>query len=263
MRTDRRSLAITLAAAVVVILVAQSDFELGKFWADHAMLTAILASLVIVVLTVAVVNEYLERRDRRRWRVLAQAVLFDLVQSARATWTGMFEILRLGRVETGNLETLQADARVLEDVERVSAAIRELLADPERRARLRPMMEGLASYYGDTIGRWAPVMLGAAPYAEMFDRHVELYSRIDWIASLLAHNEPAPDRSYRERRLTGSTVAAEQAGEVDDDWLHDYLLALTRLAPQLDLEAHREAFRLVPGDWWRERTAELAAESAD
>jgi hypothetical protein len=46
----------------------------------------------------------IERRSRLRWRLLAQSVLFALVQSARLTWTGMLELLGLAEVHTGAVE---------------------------------------------------------------------------------------------------------------------------------------------------------------
>jgi hypothetical protein len=257
MRNDRRPLILTLTGLVLLAAVAQSDLELGSFWSGHAMLTSLIASLVVVALTVAVVNEYLDRRDRRRWRVLAQAVLFDVLQSSRSTWTGLVEVLGLGAVETGSSEGLRAGAHLLDDLDVAGAAITAALGDPLRRGHLRRLTHGLAEEYGETISRWASVMVGASAYALLFDRHVELYGRLDWIASLLAHGEPPPEATYRERRLVRSSIAVQQADEIDDAWIRDNLLATARLARQLDFEAHDEAFRLVPGEWWQARTAEL------
>jgi cytochrome c oxidase assembly factor CtaG len=49
----------------------------------HTLLTGLVASLVVVAVTAAVLNEVLERRQRERWSVLAQYALFDLVRTAR------------------------------------------------------------------------------------------------------------------------------------------------------------------------------------
>ena len=70
------------------------------------MLTSLIASLLAV--TVVVLNELLARRDRRRWSVLAQHVLFQLVQSARATWMGLVELVHGRDIETGSSEGLLA-----------------------------------------------------------------------------------------------------------------------------------------------------------
>jgi len=52
--------------------------------------------------TVAVLNEVLERRQRERWSVLAQYALFDLVRAARLVWSGLLELA--GLVPEGELE---------------------------------------------------------------------------------------------------------------------------------------------------------------
>ena len=57
------------------------------------LLTSWLASLVVVAVTVTVLNELLERRDRKRWSLVAQSALFALIQSARLTWTAMVEVV--------------------------------------------------------------------------------------------------------------------------------------------------------------------------
>src|SRR5579862_5327557 len=66
-----------------------SDAVAGSFWARHALLASLTASVIIVLLTVAVVNEVLERRRRERWSILAQYVMLELVRNARLVWTGV------------------------------------------------------------------------------------------------------------------------------------------------------------------------------
>jgi hypothetical protein len=56
------------------------------FWFRHTLFTALVASLIAVALTVAVLNEVLEHRQRER-SVLVQYALFDLVGAARLVWT--------------------------------------------------------------------------------------------------------------------------------------------------------------------------------
>ena len=66
-----RRLVIAAALGLVVLALAAS------FWGSHAMLTSLIASLLVLAVTVVVLNELLARRDRRRWSVLAQHVLFQ------------------------------------------------------------------------------------------------------------------------------------------------------------------------------------------
>jgi len=249
-----------VAGASVALLGAAvaSDFIIGSFWQRHAMLTSLLASILIVAISVAGINELIERRDRRRWSLLAQSVLFALVQSARLTWTSMVELLGLTEVRGGAVDSLLKDARVALDRPRVSEATHELLADPERRQLLQRMVTRLSDHANEVIANWATVMVGAAPYAKLIDRHVELQGRLEWLSSVLAHREPAPDGGDRSRRMAISSIATEQADQFDDDWVHDMVVSITVLATRLDYDSREMAFSLVSADWWIERTHALA-----
>jgi hypothetical protein len=255
--TERHIAAIALAGAVLTALAVGSDFVIGSFWSRHAMLTSLLASLLVVVISVAVINELIEARDRRRWSLLAQSVLFALVQSARWTWTTMLEVLDLAEVQSGAMSSILEGARVALDAARVSVAATELLADAERRQRLQRTMERLSRHASEVIAARASVMVGAAPYAHLLDRHVELQGRLDWVSSVLAHREPAHDRSWSNQQLTLSSVATEEADSVDETWLHDMIVAITVLAARLDYESRELALSLASSDWWDARTREI------
>ena len=57
-------------------------------------------------------------------------------------------------------------------------------------------------------------MVGAAPYAELLDRHVELQGMLEWLSSVLAHNEPAPDRGgLNAPALTSHTSCVVAGGD--------------------------------------------------
>jgi hypothetical protein len=262
-RVERR---LALAAAIGIALVlaaAASDFVIGSFWAGHEMLTSLVANLLVVAITVVVVNEALERRERRQWNLLAQSVLFALTQSARATWTGLLEVLRLGEVHSGTVEQLEEGAAVTHDTARVSAAIRELLADEQRRSVLQSVTVALADHASGVIARWASVMVNASPYAAVLNRHVELAGRLQWLSSVITHNEPPPDQSARDRVLVRSSIAGEHAEEFgSDDWLQDQLLAIINLATELDHRSRELAYSIVPLAWWASRTADLAGTEA-
>jgi hypothetical protein len=262
---QQRRLVLAAAIGLALILAAgASDFVIGSFWSRHALLTSLLANVLVVAITLAVVNEFVERRDRRRWNLLAQAVLFALTQSARATWSGLVEVLRLGEVRSGAVQPLLEGAAVARDSERVSAAIRELLADDERRAQLQRVTVAQADYASEVIARWAPVMVNSGPYAEVLNRHVELAGRLEWLSSVLTHNEPPEGQSGRERVLVRSNVASEHAEEFgDDEWVHDQLLAIINLATELDYRSRELAYAIVPLSWWATRTAGLAGKETE
>jgi hypothetical protein len=160
-------------------------------------------------------------------------------------------------VQSGALESLLEGARIALDYGRVSAAATELLADGERRQRLQRTMERLSRHATEVIAARAGVMVGAAPYASLLDRHVELQARLEWVSSVLAHREPSPDRSWSSQALTLSSVATEAADSVDENWLHDMIVAITVLATRLDYESRDLALSLAPNDWWNQRTREI------
>ncbi len=253
MESSRRlAIAATLGVAVIA-LAAGSDFVFGSFWSSHAMLTSLIASLLVLAVTVVVLNEAIERRDRRRWSILAQYVLFQLVQTARATWMGTVELIMGIEIETGSTDGLLAGARLALDTAPFSAATRTMLTDPERRRVLQEMTVILAGHSREVIANWAAVMVGAGPYTEVFDRHVELQSRLDWVAGILSHNEPTDKRTFHESKLTRSSVTAEFANTFGDDWLHDTIVSTTQVAVRLDYESRALGFKLVPLASWEER----------
>src|SRR6478735_5735708 len=78
------------------------DLANDGFWARHTLFTGLVASLIVVAVTAAVLNEVLERRQRERWSVLAQYALFELVRTARLVWAGLLELA--GLVPDGELD---------------------------------------------------------------------------------------------------------------------------------------------------------------
>ena len=224
------------------------------------MLTSLIASLLVLAVTVVVLNEVLDRRDRRRWSVLAQYVLFGLVQCARASWMGFAELVTEQAIETGASEGLLAGAQRALDTTAFSAATKAMLEDPERRRVLQEMVVILATHSRGVIAGWASVMVGAGPYTEVFDRHVERQGRLDWIGEILSHNEPTDKRTFHETKLARSSLSAEYAGAFGDDWLHDQIVSATQLAIRLDYESRALGWKLVPFESWNERIQSFASE---
>src|ERR1700759_5604307 len=87
----------------VLILVVAIAWDLANdgFWARHTLFTGLVASLIVVAVTAAVLNEVLERRQRERWAGVAQYALFDFVSAARLVWTSLLELA--GFVPDGEL----------------------------------------------------------------------------------------------------------------------------------------------------------------
>jgi hypothetical protein len=258
MTNERRLLLAAGTGLVLVLAAGASNFLLGSFWERHALLSSLLSSILVLAVTVIVVNEVIDRRDQRRWNLLAQSVLFALIQAARATWTGMVEVLELTEVQGGSVESLLESAKLARDSARVSKAADELLASEERRALVQRVTTALSSHYSEVIAKWAPVMVSARSYAMVLDRHVELAGRLEWLSSVLTYNEPLDGQSGRDRALTRSSVAAEHAEELGSGtWLREMIVSVIALATELDYESREQAYSIVPMSWWAERTAGL------
>jgi hypothetical protein len=205
--------------------------------------------LIVVAMTAAVLNEVLERRQRERWSVLAQYALFDFVRTARLVWSGLLELA--GLVPEGELDegALAAGSEAVRDTPRLTTAMDEMLASADRREQLHRLIAGLQDHGQEVLGRWAGVMVNSGAYAEIVDRHVELYSRLYWWGSVLDESEPLEEHLGRPR-LSRFSPATQAAGPVEEEWLRDNLVAIAQLAESLDRGSFELAMRIVPLDWW-------------
>lgn len=149
-------LALLACSAAVV-----SDDANERFWERHALLAGLAASVIVVMLTVAVVNEVLERRSRQRWSILAQYVMLELVRNARMIWSGILEVASLLPTEPSQQTWLAAGAGIVRDTPRLTASLREIAGDAKGRRRLHDEVAFLARHADDVLGQWAAVMLNA------------------------------------------------------------------------------------------------------
>ena len=255
LRGTRALAAIALLALVGGVL---SDALEGTFWADHPLIAGLVASLIVVMLTVALINEAVERRSRQRWSVLAQYVMLQLVRDARLVWTGVAELAGLMPSEAHATEgdvlatraSIDAGSSAVRDTERLTAGLGELVASAEDRKRLHDKVTIFVEQNDVVLGRWAAVMLNADMYAEVIDRHVELAGDLAWLSSLLGFELTEDEIRAGKGR---SHPAALIEGPLDDDQLVQRLAAITQLAEQLDRETLALALRIVPIAWWREQ----------
>ena len=238
----------------VLVLSGAIAWDLANdgFWSRHALFTSLVASLIVVAVTAAVLNEVLERRQRERWSVLAQYALLDFVRTARHVWGGLLELAGLvpdGDDELGD-EALAAGSKAVRDTPRLTAAMDEVLASTERREQLHRLIVGLLRQGQELLGRWADVLVNSGTYAEIVDRHVELYSRLYWWGSVLDESEPLEEHLSRPRLSRVSPATQAAVGPVGDEWLRDNLVAIAQLAESLDRGSFELAMRIVPLDWW-------------
>jgi len=248
----------TVAAAAVLALIGGivSDTVERGFWDRHGLVAGLVSSLIVVMLTVALVNEAVERRRRQRWSVLAQYVMLQLVRDARWIWTGLLELA--GLMPPGNLSavSIEAGAQTVRDTERLTAAARKVLAEPERRRGLHESVARTVIHNDEVLGRWAGVMLNTDLYAELIDRHVELASDLAWLGSLLDNLDPSDDD--QRQRASRNHPAVQIEGAIDDEQLAARLVAITQLAEELDRGTLELALRLVPVEWWAARLGTTA-----
>jgi len=245
----------TRIGALVALLVLAGgvvlDVTTTHFWASNALLAGLLSSLIVVMLSAAVFNEAVERRNRRRWSVLAQYVMLELVRQARLVWTGVMEMAGLMSADAMDAASIDAAAQVVHDTRRLKDAIRVALADDAKRRRLHEEVSAFVVHGDEVLGRWAGVMLNANAYAEIVDRHVELASDVAWLGSLLDSTDSTDD--HVRRRRAASSPAIQITGVVDDDGLTDRIVAITQLAEGLDRTTLELAMRIVPVEWWAAR----------
>jgi hypothetical protein len=247
----RQTRIIAILALLAVIAGVISDFTSDKFWAHHALLAGLVSSVIVVVLSIAVINEFIERRRRQRWSILAQYVMFELIRNARMVWSGVLEAAGLFSTTANQQESLDIGAKFVRDTPGLTEALRGALDDADSRVRLHAEIAFLAEHSEEVLGRWAAVMLNADLYAEVLDRHVELVGAIAWIAGLLDSSDPPGDA--RRQRRARSSPAIQIQSELSGEWLADRVVVMTQLAEVLDRGTLDLALRVVPVQWWEAR----------
>jgi hypothetical protein len=251
----------TRAGAALALLALASAIASEQFaehlWGRHPLLAGLASSAIVVMLSVAVVNEALEIRGRRRWRVLAQYVMLELVRDARMAWTAVVELAGLMPAAAGAAAAVDAAALVVRDTPRLITAVHGLLADADRRGVLRDHVARLVVHNDEVLGRWAAVMLNNDAYAEVVDRHVELAGSLAWLGSLLDQSEPSDGDQLRWHKAR-SNPAVQITGDMNDDRLAQRLVAITQLAEQLDRGTLDLAVKIVPVAWWEARLGTTA-----
>ena len=225
------------ALALLALAAAIASEQFAKhLWVRHPLLAGLASSAIVVMLSVAVVNEVLEISRRRRWRVLAQYVMLELVRDARMVWTAVVELADLMAADARAPAAIDAAALVVRDTPRLTEAVHGLLVDADRRRVLRDQVARVVVHNDEVLGRWAAVMLDADAYAEVVDRHVELASSLAWLGSLLDRSSEPSDEDQLRRHRARSNPAVQITGDMDDDRLAQRLVSITQLAEGKALE---------------------------
>src|SRR5256885_11982158 len=129
LRTYVRATRILGGLSVLVLCGAIAwDLVDDEFWVRHTLFTGLVASLIVVAVTVAALNEALERRQRERWSVLAQYALFEFVRAARRVWSGLLELAVLAPDAELSDEALAAGSAAVGDTPLLAVAVGEMPA---------------------------------------------------------------------------------------------------------------------------------------
>jgi hypothetical protein len=252
----------TLALFALAAAIASEQFA-EHLWVRHPLLAGLASSAIVVMLSVAVLNEALEIRRRRRWTVLAQYVMLELVRDARMVWTAVVELAGLMPADANPPAAIDSAALVVRDTPRLAKAVHSLLTDADRRRVLRDHVVRLVVHNDEVLGRWAAVMLNTDAYAEVVDRHVELAGSLAWLGSLLDQSSKPSDEDQLRWHRARSNPAVQITGDMDDDRLAQRLVAITQLAEQLDRGTLELAVKIVPIAWWEARLGTAAHVSDD
>jgi hypothetical protein len=255
---ERWGLRVAAVTGVVVLAgLVISDFE-TSFWDRHDMTASILASLVVVGITVAVINEVLERRESARWRVFAQNALLELAVIARFTWVGLGELLEVDG-DTAGRRAVEVRDFICSPAgtERVRTLVDKHMPDSAWRHRLTQLVERLLKDGRDSLAAWGPVMLGARPYTAVIERHVELYGRVQLLRYMIddpedAERDELADPAARARRVSATrrAVIGGQSPVDLDRTMRKTLIIVIRQAAELEIDTRRLARTLVPLEWW-------------
>src|SRR5262249_38052418 len=140
--------------------------------------TGVVADVLVLLVGVAVVNEWLDIRSAERWRTVAYYALVELLYASRDTWVQLSHELDVAQGEP--MTVLQLSDRVL--AEGGAAMLRDraatALADPEGRERLLRVVIAVSEETREALTNWAPIMITTGPSANAINRFSHLHGRL-------------------------------------------------------------------------------------
>lgn len=219
------STTLTRASAIVSIIalaiVTVSDFVFKGFWDQNAMATSVLADLLVLVVGVAVVNEFLTARARREWRLLSDYGLVELGEIARHTWVMLAQNIGVGKRESLTLNELRDLVRSPKGEKTVRDLALAAAEDDERRLALHKLVTELAEDARARLGRWAPILL-ETKLPRVIIRFVRLQVRLTRLQTVLWEDAQNWRPSYE--------------GSGDNEWIADRVANVIDLGSSLDVE---------------------------
>jgi hypothetical protein len=208
-------------SVLALVLITISDFTWTEFWDENAMATSIVADVLVLVVGVAVVNEFISARSRSRWAIVAEYGLIELARSARRVWVGLAESIGVG----SRAELTREQLRELVHDQARSGRLNELAvsaaSSQEGRDRLRAVVQDLVEDSRAALTSWAGVLVESS-HSDSLARFADLQAllaRLDLVLDMEAqgkrpsHGELA-DPAWISRRVvkileTGSALAPD------------------------------------------------------
>jgi hypothetical protein len=216
---------LTRASAIVSLIalaiVTISDFVFKGFWDQNAMATSVLADLLVLVVGVAVVNEFLTARARREWRLLSDYGLVELGEIARHTWVMLAQEIGIGKRESLTLNELRDLVRSREGEKTLRDRALAVVGDDQCRASLHDLVSELAEDARARLGRWAPILL-ETKFPKVITRFVRLQVRLTRLQTVLLEDAEGWRPSYE--------------GSGDTEWIAGRIANIIELGSGLDLE---------------------------
>jgi len=224
--TTRIAGALSLLALAAVTV---SDFLLTDFWDRNAMATSVVADVFVLMVGVAVVNEFLAARSRRRWQLVADYGVLELSRTSRRVWVQLAEAIGAGTRDELTREELRELVLSQEDGERASSLAEGAAASSELRRNLHGVTSRLAPEARGALTAWAPVLL-ETPEASALSRFVEIQAVLS-----------ALDLVLREE-VEGWRPTSPGTG--NPAWIGSRIVSLIQLGSDLEEELRTSAHRL-------------------
>jgi len=211
---------------VALVAITISDFTWTEFWDTNAMATSIVADVLVLIVGVAVVNEFLSTRSRGRWAIVAEYGLIELARSARRVWIGLAETIGVGSRAELTREELRDQVRDHAESGRLRELAHNAASSTDGRAALREVVQDLVDDSRAALTSWAGVLVESS--------HQDSLARFADLQALLARLDLVLDMEAQGRRPDRGEVA-------DPDWIARRLVKIVETGSQLAPDLYHSA----------------------
>lgn len=229
-------------SVVALVLITISDFTWTTFWDENAMATSIVADVLVLVVGVAVVNEFLSTRSRSRWAIVAEYGMIELARSARRVWVGLAETIGVGSRSDLTREELRAIVQDHAQSGKLYELAKQAASSRDGHAALRSVVQDLVDDSRAALTSWAGVLVESA--------HQDSLARFAALQALLARLDLVLDMEAQGRRPSRGEAA-------DPEWIARRVVKILDVGSHLAPELYHSAERIQESE-----AAELSAISA-